>query len=47
MLDDSLDDLHHAKFFTKLFMKLGYPQVHVNEEDTWKTGFNKNQGWYE
>jgi hypothetical protein len=46
-IDDLLDQLQHAKYFTKLDLKLGYHQVCVKEEDTWKTTFKTRQGLYE
>jgi hypothetical protein len=45
-IDDLLDQLQRAKYFTKLYLKSGYHQVHVKEEDTWKTAFERRQGLY-
>jgi hypothetical protein len=42
-----LEELKHAKYFTKLDLKSGYHQVHVKEEDTWKIAFKPRQGLYE
>jgi hypothetical protein len=33
-IDDLLDQLQHAKYFTKMDLKLGYHQVRVKEEDS-------------
>jgi hypothetical protein len=33
-IDDLLDQLQHAKYFTRLDLKLGYHLVSVKEEDT-------------
>jgi hypothetical protein len=46
-IDDLLDQLQHAKYFTKMDLKSGYHQVRVKEEDTWKTSFKTRQGLYE
>ena len=46
-IDDLLDQLQHAKYLTKLDLKLGYHQVRVKEEDTWKTAFKTRKGLYE
>lgn len=46
-IEDLLDQLQHAKFFTKLDLKSGYLQVRMKEVDIWKTSFKKKQGLYE
>eukprot|EP00253_Pinus_taeda_P026624 PITA_26624 len=43
-IDDFLDQLQQAKYFTKQDLKSGYHQVRVKEEDTWKTAFKTMQG---
>ncbi|XP_031500273.1 uncharacterized protein LOC116264278 [Nymphaea colorata] len=38
-IDDLLDQLKNARFFTKLDLESGYRQVCIREEDTWKMAF--------
>jgi len=44
---DLLDQLQHAKYFTKLNLKSGYHQVHIKEENTWKSAFKTRKGLHE
>ena len=46
-IDDLLDQLQGAKFFSKIDLKSGYYQVRIKEEDTWKTAFRMKQGLFE
>jgi hypothetical protein len=46
-IDDLLDQLQQAKYFTKLDLKSGYHQLCVKEEDTWKATLKVRQGLYE
>ncbi|CAL2229057.1 unnamed protein product [Prunus armeniaca] len=46
-IDDLLDQLHGACYFTKLNLKSSYHQVRIQEEDTWKTAFKTKQGLFE
>jgi hypothetical protein len=47
IIDEILDELSGAKFFTKLDMKVGYHQVRVLPEDEFKTTFKTHHGYYQ
>lgn len=46
-IEDLMDCLARAKYYSKVDLKSGYHQIRIREGDEWKMAFKTNEGLYE
>ena len=46
-IEDLLDYISGAEYFSKIDLKCHYHQIRIREGDEWKTAFKTNEGLYE
>src|SRR3954464_5667264 len=46
LIQELVDKLKGAKYFTKLDIRWGYNNVHIKEGDEWKATFRTNRGLF-
>jgi hypothetical protein len=46
-IEDLLDQITEAKYFSKIDLKSGYHQVLIEQTDVWKTTFKSKEGLFE